>query len=84
MVVVPQTGEGYAVVVAKKVARLSVTRHKMKRRILAALRTLTLPQALLVFPRASAVTMDLKSIKEELAELLYKIPAGRHAKNSVQ
>ncbi len=73
MVVVPQAGEGYAVVVAKKVARLSVARHKMKRRILAALRALPLPGSVVVFPRASAIDLDFKSTKEELAALLSKI-----------
>ena len=64
--------QGYAVVVPKKVARLSVTRHRIKRRVLAALRTLSLPPALIVFPRASASSVSYKNIQAELASLLPK------------
>lgn len=71
-VVIPTEGRGYAVVVSKKSARLSVTRHRIKRRILAALRTLKLPQALIVFPRASASSVSYQDIQTELATLLSK------------
>ena len=64
---------GYAVVVPKKVARLSVTRHRIKRRTLEALRGLTPPKALILFPKASVLTQDFPSIRTELAELLSKI-----------
>ena len=60
----------YAVVVSKKVARLSVTRHLLKRRVTAALHSLVLPRSLIVFPRAGAASIDFKSVKEELDKLL--------------
>ena len=47
-IVFSEIEEGCAVVVSKKVARLSVTRHRIKRRVLEALRTLPLPSALVV------------------------------------
>lgn len=71
-IVIPAEGRGYAVVVSKKVARLSVTRHRIKRRVLAALRTLELPYALIVFPRASASSVSYQDIQTELATLLSK------------
>lgn len=71
-VVLPKEGVGYAVVVSKKVARLSVTRHRIKRRILAALRTLTLPSSFIVFPKASAGSVSYKDIQTELLYLLSK------------
>ena len=61
---------GYAVVISKKVARLSVTRHKMKRRVLEALRTISLPAGLIVFPRAEVANMKYDEIRSELATLL--------------
>ena len=69
-VIISEEVKGYAVVVPKKVARLSATRHRLKRRILAALRTLSLPQALLVFPKASASSVSYHDIRAELAGLL--------------
>ncbi|MFA6519341.1 MAG: ribonuclease P protein component [Candidatus Paceibacterota bacterium] len=71
-VVIPAEGRGYAVIVPKKIARLSVTRHKIKRRVLAALRTLDLPQALIVFPKASVNSVSYQDIQSELAALLSK------------
>ncbi len=73
MLIVPQKTSGYAVVVSKKVARLSTTRHRLKRQILAAMRTLNLPKSLVVFPRASAVGLSFKAIQTELSQLLSKI-----------
>lgn len=69
-IVIPAEGRGYAVVVSKKAARLSVTRHRIKRRVLAALRTLELPHALIVFPRASASSVSYQDIQTELFNLL--------------
>lgn len=65
--------QGYAVVVSKKVAQLSVTRHLIKRRVLHALKTLPLPQTLILFPRPSIVGIHYKDIKIELIDLLSKI-----------
>jgi ribonuclease P protein component len=70
--VLPEEGKGYAVVVSKKVARLSVTRHRIKRRVLMALRTLPLPPALIIFPKASADSVSYQDIQAELAVLLSK------------
>jgi len=75
--VVPEGVSGYAVVVSKKVARLSVHRHKIKRRVLAALRALTtegspLPKALIVFPKGPVASMTYKGVKEEIVVLLSK------------
>ena len=71
--IVPKSGEGYAVVVPKKIARLSVTRHLIKRRALAALRTLPLPPALIVFSRSSLDGVHYQDIKKELADILSTI-----------
>lgn len=65
--------KGYAVVVSKKVARLSVTRHRLKRRVLEALRALPLPKALIIFPKASAAALSSQEIRKELTALLSKI-----------
>jgi ribonuclease P protein component len=40
-VAIPLQGSGYAVVVSKKVAKLSVTRHTVKRRVVGVLRSLS-------------------------------------------
>ncbi len=64
---------GYAVVIPKKVARLSVTRHRIKRRIFNALRTIPLPPALIIFPRASASSVSYQDIHTEIAQLLSQI-----------
>lgn len=69
-IVLPKEGMGYAVIVPKKVARLSVMRHRIKRRVFAALRTLPLPSSLIVFPRASAGSVSYKDIQMELSHLL--------------
>lgn len=69
-IVIPTEGRGYAVIVPKKIARLSVMRHKIKRRVLAALRTLELPQSLIVFPKASVSSVSYQDIQSELAALL--------------
>ena len=70
-VIIPQHNEhGYAVVIPKKVAKLSVQRHQIKRRVLSALRALPLPNALIVFPRSSVSSVSYQDIKIELAKLL--------------
>lgn len=75
----PSNVSGYAVVVSKKVARLSVTRHRIKRQILSILRSFPeLPEALIVFPKASAFQLDLLHIQADLTNLFSKIPhSGR-------
>lgn len=64
---------GYAVVVPKKVARLSVTRHRIKRQIFGALQTLTLPKSLILLPKASVSQLGYTHIKAEISSLLSKI-----------
>ena len=68
--ILSKEAKGYAVVVSKKVARLSVTRHRIKRRVLAALRTLPLPPALIIFPKASVSSVSYEDIRAELKNLL--------------
>ena len=72
-VVIPKNIEGYAVIVPKKIAKLSVTRHAVKRRILSALRKLPLPTSLVVFSRSSLHGVHYQDIEKELADLLSKI-----------
>lgn len=71
--VLPPKKRGYAVIIPKKAERLSVKRHAIKRRILAALRQLTLPPALIIFPYSSASSVSYQDIKNEIEELLSKI-----------
>lgn len=68
--VVPREGWGYAVVVPKKVAKSSVTRHRIKRRVLGALRVLAAPPALILYPRLSVARMPLAELRAELSALL--------------
>lgn len=72
MLVVPKQAEGYAVVIPKKVVRLSVRRHLLKRRVLEALREIRtqLPPALIVFPRHSADSVNYTDIVKELTTLI--------------
>jgi len=72
-VVLPSVGEGYAVVVPKKITNLSVKRHQIKRRVLAALKTISLPTALIVFPKSSISSVGYQDVKIELVDLLSKI-----------
>ena len=73
MAVVPEVAEGYAVVIPKKVVRLSVTRHRLKRQILEILRTLSLPKALIIFPRAAIGGVSYEDMKTELIALISKL-----------
>ena len=78
-VIVPKRGilpvgeQGYAVVVPKKIARLSVTRHRMKRQILEVLHTLRLPPACIVFSRSSLNGVHYPDIEKELTNLFSDI-----------
>lgn len=72
-VFVPTTARGYAVVVPKKVSLLSSRRHRIKRRVLGALRTLSavpLLPSFILYPRASVLKMRYDELRAELAELL--------------
>ena len=68
--VLPKNTFGYAVVVSKKVARLSVTRHRIKRRVIEALRTLSLPPSVILYPQASVLDMEYDGLRMELIKLL--------------
>lgn len=65
-----QTG-GVAAVISKKVAKKSVDRHFLKRRILEILRPHTFPTlSLIVYARAGAPTLPFQALKQELSELV--------------
>ncbi len=60
-----------AVVVSKKVAKSSVARHQLKRRILEALHTRVLPgRSFIVYARAGSTTLSYASLESELTTLL--------------
>ena len=71
--ILPKEASGFAVVVSKKAARLSSTRHLIKRRALEALRALVLPPSIILFPKSSARDLNYKQTRAELTELLSKI-----------
>jgi ribonuclease P protein component len=72
--VVPRGVAGYAVIVPKKVARLSATRHRIKRRVREALRAQReLPPGLILFPKAAVAEMTYAEVSGELTALLSKI-----------
>lgn len=77
--VIPKNDAGYAVIVSKKTAREAVQRHRIKRRVLEALRKTPLPPALLLFPKSSVAALPSREIEAELSELISKI-----GKNTVQ
>ena len=70
LAVFPFEGHGYAVVIAKKTVRLSVRRHGLKRRIYAILRELSLPNSVILFPKASAEGLSPVAMRTELTALL--------------
>lgn len=70
-----ETGTGgCAVVVSKKVAKLAVSRHLLKRRIYTALRTECSPDnALIVYTRSGAASLPYAELQEELSDLLTRV-----------
>ena len=70
MVVLSKEAKGYAVVIPKKIARLSATRHRIKRQVFSSLRTLPLPPALIVFPKSSVSSVSYQDIQAEIKKLL--------------
>ena len=65
------THGGCAVIVSKKVAKLSVRRHLLKRRVLAVVRHECLPTRILMFyARPGAASLDFPSLEAELKGLL--------------
>jgi|GEM_PF-4408899 ribonuclease P protein component len=73
MVVVPQGVSGYAVVIPKKVLRLSAARHRLKRQIMEVMREHALPPAMIVFPRAVSGSVHYEDIQTELGKLIASI-----------
>ena len=73
LLIIPEGVRGYAVIIPKKVVRLSSMRHRLKRQVLEALRELKLPPALIIFPRFSAGSVHYQDIRTELSTLLSKI-----------
>ena len=73
LIIVPEGVRGYAVVIPKKVVRLSAARHRLKRQILEVLRALPLPASLVVFPRSGASSVNYEDMQAELKTLLSKI-----------
>lgn len=62
---------GCAVVISKKVARLSVSRHLLKRRMLAVLRPWCGPErALVAYARPGSATLPFKELSTELSALV--------------
>ena len=68
-VIAPQN-TGVAVVVSKKVARLSVTRHRIKRRVLAVVKALNPKKGIIIFPKAETRDMEYDEMKLEISTLL--------------
>jgi len=62
---------GCAVVVSKKVARLSVSRHLLKRRMLSVMRPWCSPdQALVAYARTGSSSLPFSELAKELSTLL--------------
>jgi ribonuclease P protein component len=71
----PSLNGGIAVVISKKVARLAVSRHLLKRRILAVLRPYVSDTlVLVVHTRTGASAIPFPELKEELLSLVRSIP----------
>lgn len=67
------SGAGVAVIISKKVAKLSVTRHLLKRRVLSVAAQTAASHSLLITLRSGAASLPVTSFKEELRSLLQKI-----------
>lgn len=64
-----------AVVVSKKVAKTSVARHLLKRRVTAAIAPYVLPgHTFVVYARAGSPTLSFPALKNELTALLTSLP----------
>ncbi|MES2668464.1 MAG: ribonuclease P protein component [Patescibacteria group bacterium] len=66
-----QEGGGCAVVISKKVAKLSVSRHLLKRRAFSVIKEACSPtRILIVYARPGAASLDYPAIDKELSGLL--------------
>lgn len=71
IVAVPSPSSAGAVVVSKKIARRSVDRHLLKRRMLMVLRAHLSPtHSLVLYARSGAPLLSFTALKEELSSLL--------------
>jgi ribonuclease P protein component len=69
-----KNGVGFAFVVSKKVAKLSVGRHLLKRRVREAAKNWCSDSyALIVYARAGSATLTYKEIEAELTPLLQRV-----------
>ena len=67
----PAKEGGCAAVISKKVARRSVDRHLLKRRMLSVMKEWCVPGSyLVVYAKGGAPSLPFKALKEELASLL--------------
>jgi len=67
----PMEKGGTAVVISKKAAKLAVTRHLLKRRILSVVRPYArTDRALIVHVRPGASTLPFSELKDELVSLI--------------
>lgn len=65
---------GVAVIISKKVARLAVSRHLLKRRVLSILRPYAIEnRVLVVHARADAANIPFSELKDELISLIRSI-----------
>ncbi len=79
-VVISSTGVGVAVVVSKKVAKTSVARHLLKRRVREATAEAhfsSAESAVIVYARAGAAALSFAQITAELAPLLQGAPVAK-------
>ena len=61
----------FAIVVSKKVARLAVTRHLLKRRITAVLKDVPADgRSIVVYAKAGSASLPFKELSQELSGLL--------------
>lgn len=66
---------GCAAVVSKKVAKRSVDRHLLKRRMLSVAEEFCTPgRSLIVYARAGSLSLPFSTLKKELGELLNRLP----------
>ncbi len=65
---------GCTTVISKKVAKLAVSRHLLKRRMLAVMKPFcTKDTALIVYARPGAANLTFKELSEELGALLARV-----------
>lgn len=68
------SSSGYAVIVSKSVAKSSVARHKLKRRVLEALgKASALPHSLIVYAKKGSPTLSYMVIESEIRDILKAI-----------